>query len=382
MPSAHEAAYWSHKVSDLFDASGPCTIADCFNGRAEYSFTWNTKTLAAIKCIMQTKIAQSHIKDILFCPPKPISKALGVTNRVFRVQNSSFELNFNGFQEAAEAGVLDIAINMFEAERLRSARYWYDGEGTPSDGELYNPLPRKPTEEEIKAAIAAVGQLSGKTFGGIRNELLSLGPIIPGAAFGLPDNCCVSPLYPLKQMLELIPEQFADAKKLGLAVLATVSGIKQGGLKGHVLKAGIECRGVDPFMILPTEEQIMAASASAEFEDNMQMATYVAENPHFLMKFAASEYKEAQATLNIDMIPPIESVGMPDSAAAAVSAMTYTPEELAEYKDKLSEIIAIVKAFEPLMDEVTFPGDKLDMPAFLEPAFNYGKERVKSVLLN
>lgn len=171
---------------------------------------------------------------------------------------------------------------------------------------------------------------------------------------------------------------------LGLAVLATVAGIKQGGFKGHVFKAGLECRGVDPFMILPTEEQIMAASASAEFEDEEQGLTYVSENPHFFMRFVAQEYLQARATLALDMMPPVECAGFPEAVNATISAMTYTPEELAVYTGGcLSEILAVLKVFEPLMDEATLPDDMPEeMRTIFEPAVIYGKERVKSLLLN
>lgn len=67
----------------------------------------NTKTLAALKCVMQTKIAQSAWKDMDpygSFPMKLVGKALGVTSRVFRVQNSSFEV-FGGGRGTCGGGM-------------------------------------------------------------------------------------------------------------------------------------------------------------------------------------------------------------------------------------------------------------------------------------
>merc|ERR1711998_717308 len=40
IPSFEAAAYWAHKISDLISRETPVSIAETFNGHAEYRFTW------------------------------------------------------------------------------------------------------------------------------------------------------------------------------------------------------------------------------------------------------------------------------------------------------------------------------------------------------
>merc|ERR1712159_633571 len=79
---------------------------------------------------------------------------VGMASAIFRGQSTSFELAFNGFQEAAEAGIIDVLMPMGEAEFERT--FNEDEKQMCKGYYLMTPLPRAPTEEEISNIIKAV----------------------------------------------------------------------------------------------------------------------------------------------------------------------------------------------------------------------------------
>merc|ERR1711959_465037 len=108
---------------------------------------------------------------------------MGMASALFRGQSTSFELAFNGFQEACEAGVIDVAMPMAEADFERQMKYSEEMAEMCKGYYLMTPLPRAPTEEEISNIIKAVGAISGKTFDYIRQVGLNCGPLIPNPMY-------------------------------------------------------------------------------------------------------------------------------------------------------------------------------------------------------
>jgi hypothetical protein len=275
------------------------------------------------------------------------------------MQNFSFEVEFNGFQECMEAAVIDGAMNAFESDRKRSLSYYNDDE--PTEEQIWAPLPGRPDDETVSAIIAAVGGLSGKTFGNLRNELLAQKPIFPKPGYGR-EFC--TPLFLLKEALNDCPPDFVQFKDLGLQFASTVAGVRYAGFQSEVVKMGVETRGFDFFHLLPTVEEIEASEATEEFGSPDEAATHFLTDANLYVRTAVVE---ARAAIDEGVCPPA-----PEELAAneQFTSASYEDSEWAEKREQYSELIAIVQAAWPLVKDVNPPGAPDEIVAMV----NRGKE--------
>jgi len=204
------------------------------------------------------------------------------------------------------------------------------------------------------AFVEALGNVSGKTIGNIRKELLAVGPVFPerdiNPAFdwGQDGHRFMSLLYPLKEMLSMIPEDFAAVKDAAMTFLNTISGLKQAKLQGEIIQAGIECRGVDPLYMLPSEEDINAADTSALFDHgSAEEMAHLSANAPFWMRAAA---QEAVAWFGSDVCPEYLRDNFerndrppPEEARAMLKGLSVTEEEIAERQEMFSEVMDVLR---------------------------------------
>jgi len=344
LPQFHMAVFGAGTLADLFSTETPISIADSFKARTDYNFTWNTKSLKAVKAVLSMKFVESALED-MGRGSQEVAVGWKLFSRIFRAQNSSMEVSFHDFQQVAETIVSKGLIPFYEAKTGEDA--WQQG------------FP-KPTKEEVSNIIAAVGNISGKTFGNLRQELLDLPPFIPeqmanpiGYRWDQPQRL-VSPLFMFKDQLENVPEEMAQFKELGLAALATIKGIKNAQFRGEMATGGLTARGLDPLLLLPTEADIMAASAaegvavSGEGADPIAAAGYVMNNANVYVRLAGSEFKAAvlDGGLPEGIAPPTDAI--PPPIVEGINGLSVTDEELAGLQDKWSEIFDVVRAAVPL----------------------------------
>lgn len=360
VPSLHHASYMNHAISDIFNCEGPTSVADWVSGRAEYNFTWNTKTLKAMRAIVNT------------APMKQVMKGndgfgfrtvISVLAKAFRCQSSSFEVAFNGFQDIAEAMVLDGAMNAFEHKQEERARWGYGG-GDGEDANPWEPLPERPSDEKVKRVIAAVGNLSGKTFGTLRKELLAQGPIFPNPQGR---GVFITPLYPLKEMLDHVPKEMEEYKELVLTFLETASGVKTACACSNFAKVGAEAKGLDFFALLPSREEIEGSSAAeVEMHDPSAGLAHFSENGNLYTRMAMSEMT---AAIGDGLVPNV-----PDEITAQLKKQTYDQAEWAAKKEEYSELIEVLKAGWDIAKDVPAP------PHMPEEVANRVKEVIAKLL--
>lgn len=352
VPSLHVAAYQAYAIADLLSCEHPAKVKDFMTGRAEVNFTWNTKVLAAIKAVAKYKPLYESIygDGNAYQTPRGIAAAVA---RVFRAQTTSVEMSFNGYQQFAEAAVLDFGIPLMERERGRELTGW-GSSGDATEAEIYAPF-KKPSEEQIKAIITAVGEIGGKTFGNLHQEVMSLGPILPEELvnpnydYGADTTRFMTPLFIVKEMLDAVPEEAAAYKAAGLAFVSAVSGVRSARSTSAIVKMGMEARGLDLISLLPTETEIMASEcATVPSDDPEGSMKHIAANGNFWVKAAGQTLNEAVAAgvLNVGEDIPEEEWG---KVGPIVEPLSYTPEELAAKQEAFSELLDVAKLVIPLM---------------------------------
>jgi hypothetical protein len=277
------------------------------------------------------------------------------------------DVSWNGFQDLMESTVLDIAIPQFAVDQERRMGYYRDGEVT--EKEIWEPLGRAPTKEEVINIITAVGDLSGKTFGIFRDEILEAPPLIPASMvfnnFGIQGvDGFLTPLGLAKMLLNdaKSPLMMAPpfARNIAMGFVDSIAGIKCVKAGNSFFQGGLDFRGMDVFALLPTGKDIMAAPdlAGADKvkmtpwgtpEDPMQVLDYAAENNNLYMRIAAQEFC---AAFDAGVLPPPVAGGIPPPAVDKLRAMTYTADELAAFQEKFSEVIDVLRAALPIMKDL------------------------------
>lgn len=328
VPSLHHAQYFNYALADIFDPEGPTSVKDWVTGRAEYNFTWNTKTLKAIAAVLNTDFVKNMMCDN--SDGRTMKYAASVMSRAFRSQNSSFELAFNGFQDLAEAGIINGALTAFEQQQLRRAR-WNDEDCTDP---WANVGIDRPSDEQLSALIAAVGNLSGKTFSAIREDVLGCGPLFPKPGWGN-HGTYMSPLYMVKEGLSMIPPDFEEYKNLALKFVSTVSGIKTACAGSTFAKVGAETKGFDIFTLLPTVEEIEASDCVQLEEDPEVMLAHFIEHGNIYTRLAM---REAAAAAEEGLAP------IPPPFVEKLKEVTVDEGEWAAKKEQYSELIQVIKA--------------------------------------
>lgn len=348
-------------------------IKDLFNARVEYNVTWNTKLLAGAKACANTEAAGQILNNIAPNAKEAQSvqrwmkAGLTAVNKVFAGQGMNWEVSFNGYQDIMEAAVFEVAMPMFEKEKRREAEY-YGGE--VDEASFYFPLPQKPAEDQVKAIIEAVGNIGGKTIRNLIDEGVNVPAIIPGeaAAMGIGQALPMpleinaagfyTPLGMLKLLIQSAPAP-PPLKQLALGLLDVIYGVKAIKASSTLAVIGLEARGMDVFAPLPTGGDIMSApegvnaeaSASIMSGDPSAAFEHVSGAANFYMRFAA---QEACAAVDAGMIPP-QALPVPPPMMEKLKAMTVTDEELAEFQEKWSEIIDVLKAVWPLVKDIEPP---------------------------
>jgi len=372
LPTFSANLYCLYAISDMLDVSGPCTLAQTQTGRVDYNFVWNTKALKAAGAFCKSKLFKKTFEDKLFGKVEEAAMGFAAIFRVFKGQNSMFELNFKGYQPAFEAAA-ETAMKAYVQKQEEMHGYYGEGEFKEEDAFPFG----KPTPDVMNAVIAAVGGISGKTFGNIRKEILELGPIIP---LELGPSMC-TPLYFLKQMIEGIPDEgpMSTAKAMGWAALATISGFKASGFQGQIVKAGVKARGMDAFSLLPTREQIEAAEFHPmSSTDLAATATWFVEHANIWIKILGQEFKAALASGDFG-----EDFFSPPNFPAELSSSDFqnlacTEEELAALRGKYSELIAVAQAAKPFVDNLPSAIDA-SAPELSKPC-HYALQRYNALL--
>jgi hypothetical protein len=347
VPSLHHAQYFNYAISDIFNTAGPTSLKNWIGGRAEYNFTWNTKTLKAARAILNTDMVRNNMGR----HDKPALYITSVLSKAFRCQNSSFEVAFNGYQDLMEAAILDGAMTAFEEKQIERASWGYGGD--EEDCNPWEPLPARPSDEVVSGIIAAVGNLSGKTFGNLRNEILA-----QGAVFPMPGQrgVLVSPLFMAKQMLEQCPPDFEEYKNLALTFVATVTGVAKASAVSSFVKAGVETRGLDFYTLLPTKEQIEASSMAEVDDEPPALLAHFQENGNIFTQVAMAEMCKAAKA---GMVP-----GIPEEFVAELEKVQVDEAAWAQKKDDYSELIDVLKAAWPIFKDFVPPGMPEEMCAF------------------
>jgi hypothetical protein len=347
VPSLHHAQYFNYALSDVFNTDGPTSLKNWFGGRAEYNFTWNTKTLKAARAIMNTDM----VKNTMGRHDKPVMYGVSVLSKAFRCQNSSFEIAFNGFQDCMEALIMDGAMNAFEEKQIERARWGYGGD--EEDVNPWEPLAARPSDEVISGIISAVGNLSGKTFGNLRNEILSQGAIFPMPGMR---GMLVSPLFMAKQGLEQCPPDFVEYKNLALTFVATVKGINKASAVSSFVKAGLETRGFDIFTLLPSKEEIEGSSCAEVDDEPPALLAHFQENGNIWTQVAMAEMCKAAKA---NMIP-----GIPEEFVTELEKVQVDEAAWAAKTADYSELIDVLRAAWPIFKDFTPPGMPEEMCAF------------------
>lgn len=385
LPTFSANLYCKFAISDMFDVSGPCTLAQTHTGRVDYNFVWNTKALKAAGAVCKSKLFKKIFEEW----QDGAAMGFAAMFRVFKGQNSMFELNFKGYQPAFEAAA-ETAMKAYVQQQEEMHGYYGEGEFKEEDAFPFG----KPTPDVMNAVIAAVGGISGKTFGNIRKEILELGPIIPLDSCG---SMC-TPLYFLKQMIEGIPDEgpMSTAKAMGWAALATISGFKASGFQGQIVKAGLKARGMDAVSLLPTREQIEAAECSLcvlEGSDDHRgnvaaTTTWVVEHANIWIKISGQEVKAALASGDLGDISEISNFPA-ELTSSGFQNLTCTEEELAALRGKYSELIAVAQAAKPFVDnlpsaieaaECTWQGTPLGRAGIPSATRHYALQRYNTLL--
>lgn len=373
IPHAHYALYWNHNVSDLLSTESPVTLAEAGNGRAESNFTWNKKSLAAAKAVVKSKPAQAMMDEMPeYMGVTQQAAAFGFFGKVFQGQSSNFEVSFNGFQDIAEAGIT-MAMAAFEDDRSRHLGYNpYGPNKAVSEEEIWGGKPgseigtRKPTEDEVAAFVEAVGKVSGKTFGTIRNELINAGAVFPEDPWNpiadLPEEGMrfISPLRPIKELLEKCPPDFAPMKDLALTFFMTVKGLKQVKFQGEVINVGLEFRGVDPLLLYPTLDEVNSAVASEPVVGEMPEAgiKYFGAHENFWVRAAL---KEAREFINSGLLPDeAKEDEKTQILSKAFEGVETTDAEMEEAREKLSEVLDVVRTLVPVLKDVKPPAKEVE----------------------
>jgi hypothetical protein len=295
---------------------------------------------------------------------------LGGINRVFSGQGTKFEVSFNGYQDIMEALAFDVALPQFEKQQRMMAEW----RGGPTDTDsFYAPLAKKPSNEEISAIITAVGNIGGKTIRNAINEGVYAPAIIPGemvyvatcVPFFRNFNGFFTPLGIVKAMINAAPAP-PPLKELALGFLNVCYGIKAVKGSSTLVCAGLEARGLDVLAPFPTGSEIMASDDGFNSEGSsgllqgpegaMNAIPHFVENNNFYMRFAA---QEACAFLDSGIPLPGEQPGdrdnIPPPLLDGLKSLTYSDEELAEFQDKWSEIIDVLRAIWPLVKDIEPP---------------------------
>jgi hypothetical protein len=348
VPHFHVGLNFGSPLSFL-DPNGGCTLADLFAAKFEVCFQWNTRVLHAMKALASTKVVKGLLTmDGGGRKHRELEAGLGMASALFRGQNSSFDLAFNGFQEACEAGVIDVAMPMAEQQFEKKCRYSEEMAEACKGYYLMTPLPRAPSEEEISNIIKSIGAISGKTFDYVRKMGLGCGPLVPNPMYqgdwDMIQPC--TPLYPAKAMIESIPmmmpflEPFID---LIWVVLRTIKGYGGHGFTSEVAHAGIEIRGLNWAHLLPTQAEIEASEACEPMNKEEFMMNHVLDHlPPIARWFVKEVVLEAQAAGF--PIPPL-----PPPIQDKLTGIAYTDEEIADIREGLSEVFDIVRAVLPLI---------------------------------
>lgn len=349
VPSLHHAQFFNYALSDIFNIDGPTSVKNWFGGRAEYNFTWNTKTLKAARAILNTDM----VRNTMGRHEKPMTYGVSVLSKAFRCQSSSFEIAFNGYQDCMEALILDGAMNAFEEKQIERASWGYGGD--EEECNPWEPLAARPSDALVSNIIEAVGNLSGKTFGNFRKEMLAQGAIFP-----MPGQrgVLVSPLFMAKQMLEQCPPDFEEYRSLALTFASTVTGVAKASAVSNFVKAGVETRGLDFFALLPTKEDIEASSMSEVDTEPPAMLAHFQENGNIWTQVGMAEAAKAAKA---GMIP-----GIPEEFVAELEKVEVDEAAWAQKKDDYSELIAVLKAVWPIAKDVTPPGMPEEMVNFVK----------------
>jgi hypothetical protein len=178
LPSIMGSFTTNHTISDFLNG-GQTTLKDwAGNGRLELNMSWNTRIIKAMGSLLTDDETMGLIHEVTGVGKKKhrrmgkqriaglVSKAIG---RVFRAQSISMEMQFNGFEEVAEAMILDVMFPLLDHEMQRFKKN--EQEEMPSanwDGAVFMAgrgcalsFPGLPTEEEVHAFVTAVGSISG-----------------------------------------------------------------------------------------------------------------------------------------------------------------------------------------------------------------------------
>lgn len=398
IPQYHQAIYFGWSLAGLLGATGtPAKISDLLQARMEFNFTWNTKLLHGLKTLANTSAASkymamqgdSRVSEVL---PKfgMMSRA---ASRVFRSQSAMWEMEFNGFQDIAEALVFELGMPQVEKELDRKQQYT-----NCPDEMLWSPLKGQPTDEQVSAIISAVGAISRKTWGLWRTEVLEAPALIPGIGIKMALQNAPMPIPPpmidtlgldgFLTPMELLKKLFQAVDQVGpglpipmgpvmvstaKAFLDVVEGITDVRGTTDLVQGGIELRGMEIFCALPTTASIMAvpdrevpALPGMEQGPPAMIAAaldHVAnrENSNIYMRFVV---QKALAAMDAGLIPaealppPAQEMLANEETMAKLRGITYTDEDVAEFQDKFSEVLDIIKLVAPLVD---FEASELQM---------------------
>jgi hypothetical protein len=280
-----------------------------------------------------------------------IATQIGCGSAFFRSQNSSFELQFNGFQEAMEAIVMDVAFPQLERKHAKQCNYDDDLAEMTKNYWCITPLPRAPTEDEVGAVIKAVGGISGKTFGFLRQQALDLGPVMPNPMFEgdweSMEPCTL--LYPAKKFLETLPDSmpfvapFMDVLWLVHKNIAGFNGI---GFSSEVVAYDFSVRGFDWFHLIPTKDEIDSASALEPCNKEEFMMGGVFDHLPVIVRWFVKEVVMEASKQGLP-VPPL-----PPPIQEKLEALDYDKAEMDKVREGLSEVFDIIKALLPLIELV------------------------------
>jgi hypothetical protein len=378
IPAMHVAFYKAWCLSGFIHEGAAAEgkgmkIKDIFNMSMEFNLKWNTRTLKAVEAVLKSKPVQSMMNEAMGDRDTlNMTGAYATMRRAFRSKNFSAEFNFNGYDAVAKTLVKDFFIPKRINKKVKRGDY------TSVDqrwSHVFCPaFTRAPTDEEVDAAIDAFGNISAKTFGNIRSEFLAMPPIIPLRDMDLfeplvemgllpsPDDYSqsylCSPLYPVKAGLSAFDEggmlqDFVAFKDMGLAILRTVAGIKNVQMGSEVAKGGLSLRGMDFMNLLPTEEEIMASTIS---DASIEMPMF--ESPAGIEAVKQWKYVSfVMAEVSKFANESEQGKEMPAEMKEMFAKFSYTEDELAEAREKFSELIDLGKTILPVCE-----GDYVDMP--------------------